>query len=117
MRIGSLAIEILAVLIPLLALLFVLLFIIWWSHHKFSLLRKKFKNVKKEIHRAELVFRKAFYLLKDDVDEQIKMLEKTKINRQLTEEEKKIVERLKNDLDAVQNLIKEEFEDIEKEIK
>ncbi|OHA71345.1 MAG: hypothetical protein A3D64_02460 [Candidatus Wildermuthbacteria bacterium RIFCSPHIGHO2_02_FULL_49_9] len=113
-RIGTWAIGFLAVVIPLVALIIVLLFILWHGWHKFSLMRKR---LRKEVREAESALHKAFDLLKDDIREQIKMLEKTRIKRQLTEEEEKVVKQLKGDLDDAEEFIRKEIEDIEKEMK
>ena len=113
-RVGSWAIDFLAVVVPLVALVFILLFFIWYGWHKFAAFRKKGKS---EVREAEQTLHKAFDLLKEDIREQVKMLEKTKTKRQLTEEEEKIVKRLKKDLDDAEKLVKKEIEDIEKVVK
>ena len=110
-RVGGWAIDFLAIVVPLVALVFILLFLIWYGWHKFTAFRKK---VKKEVREAEQTLHKAFNLLKEDIREQIKMLEKTKTKRQLTEEEEKIIKQLKKDLDNAEKLVKKEIEDIEK---
>lgn len=99
---------------PLAALVVLLLFIIWHGRHKFSLLRKR---IGKEAREAESALHRAFDALKEDIREQIKLLEKTRGRRQLTEEEDKIVKQLKKDLDAAEKFVKKEIEDIEKEVK
>ena len=114
LKLGSWAVNLLAVAVPLVALVFILLFIIWHGWHKFSLLRKK---LKKEVREAESALHKAFDLLKEDIGEQIKMLEKTRTKRQLTEEEGKITKQLKKDLDDAEKFVRKEIEDIEKEVK
>ena len=73
--------------------------------------------MKKEVREAEKVLHHAFDLLKEAIREQIKMLEKTKTKRQLTEEEERIIERLKKDLDDAEKSVRKEIEDIEKEVK
>lgn len=113
-RIGSWAISFFAVIIPLIALILLLILILWYSWHKFSLMRRK---VKEETLQAEQALHKAFYLLKEEVSEQIKLLEKVKSKRELTLEESKIMEQLKKDLDEAEEFVKKEIEDIEKEIK
>lgn len=113
-RIGTWAIGFLAVVIPLVALIIVLFFILWYGWHKFSLLRKR---LRKEVREAEFALHKAFDLLKEDIREQIKMLEKARTKRQLTEEEEKIIKQLKKDLDDAEKFVRKEIEDIEKEIK
>jgi copper homeostasis protein CutC len=57
---------------------------------------------------------KAFDLLKDDIQEQIRTLEKTRTKRQLTAEEQKIIKQLKKNLNDVENFVKKEIEDIDK---
>ncbi|MEK7176445.1 MAG: hypothetical protein AAB704_01310, partial [Patescibacteria group bacterium] len=91
LKIGSWAVSLLAVAIPLIALIIVLLGVIYYGWHKFATLRKR---VKKEIREAEHALHKAFDLLKEAIREQIKMLEKTKSRRELTEEEEKIIKQL-----------------------
>ncbi len=114
LQVGSWAVNLLAVIIPLVALIFVLLFIVWYGWHKFSLLRKR---IRKEVREVESTLHRAFDTLKEDIREQIKLLEKTRGRRQLTEEEDKIVKQLKKDLDTAEKFVKKEIEDIEKEVK
>ncbi|MDO8522671.1 MAG: hypothetical protein Q7S12_00070 [bacterium] len=114
LRVGSWAVNLLAIIIPLVALIFVLLFIVWYGWHKFSLLRKR---IRKEVREVESTLHRAFDTLKEDIREQIKLLEKTRGRRQLTEEEDKIVKQLKEDLDTAENFVKKEIEDIKKEVK
>lgn len=113
-RVGSWAVSLLAVVVPLVVLIFALLFILWYGWHKFSLLRKR---IRKEVREAESTLHRAFDTLKEDIREQIKLLEKTRGRRQLTEEEDKIVKQLKKDLDTAEKFVKKEIEDIEKEVK
>jgi hypothetical protein len=112
-RIGSWAVGFLAVTVPLIALILLLVYFLyhWW--HKFMTLRKR---VRKEIREAEQALHKAFDLLKEAIREQIKMLEKTKSRRQLTEEEEKIIKQLKRDLDDAEKFVRKEIEDVEKEV-
>ena len=75
------------------------------------------KKLKKEVREAESALHKAFGLLKDNIREQVKMLEKTRAKRQLTEEEDKVVKQLKKDLDDAEKFVRKEIEDIEREMK
>jgi len=117
LKIGSWAVGFLAVIIPLVALVFALLFIIWYGRHKFASFRKKLKNLRKEVREAESALHKAFDMLKEDIREQVKLLEKTRTKRQLTEEEEKIIKQLRKDLDDAEKFVRKEIEDIEKEVK
>lgn len=108
------AVKILAVLTPLLALIILFISIFWFGWHKLSLLRKR---IKKEVSEAETALHKAFNLLKEDIREQIEMLEKTRMKRKLTNEEEKIIEELNENLDDAEKFIRKEIEDIEKTAK
>jgi len=114
LRIGSWAVGFLSVVVPLIALVLLLVYLSWHWWHRFATMRKR---VKKEIREAEQALHKAFDLLKEAIREQIKMLEKTKTKRQLTEEEEKIVKQLKKDLDDAEKFVRKEIEDIEKAVK
>ena len=114
LRIGSWAVGFLSVVVPLITLVLLLVYLVWHWWHKFTTMRKR---VRKEIREAEHTLHKAFDLLKEAVREQIKMLEKTKTKRQLTEEEEKIIKQLKKDLNNAEKFVKKEIEDIEKEVK
>lgn len=117
LTVSSWAVSLLAVVVPLVVLIFALLFIIWYGWHKFGSFRKKLGKIRKEIHEAESALHKAFDSLKDDIREQVKILEKTRTKRQLTEEEEKIIKQLKKDLDDAEKFVRKEIEDIKKEIK
>ncbi|MDO8560830.1 MAG: hypothetical protein Q7R91_01280 [bacterium] len=114
LRIGSWAVGFLSVVIPLIALVLLLVYLAWHWWHKFATMRKR---VRKEIREAEHALHKAFDLLKEAIREQIKMLEKTRTKRQLTEEEEKIIKQLRKDLDDAEKFVRKEIEDIEKEVK
>lgn len=114
LKIGSWAVSLLAIVVPLIALIIALLFMLWYGWHKFSMFRKKFK---KEVIKAEQTLHLTFDRLRIDIKEQIKMFEETRIKRQLTEEEEKILKKFKNYIDEAEKFIKKEIEDIEKEVK
>lgn len=65
---------------------------------------------------TEKVLHKAFTSLKQDVRDQVKLLEKASTKRELTEEEKRIIRHLKNDLDEAEKFVKKEIKNIEKEV-
>lgn len=113
-KFGATAISLLAVVIPLVALIIVLIFIVAYGLHKFAMFRKK---LRKEVNEAEFALRKAFGLLKENVKEQIKFLEKVKTKRGLTAEEDKIIAELKTNLDNAEKFVRKEIKDIEREIK
>ena len=75
------------------------------------------KRIRKETEEAEQALHRAVKLLKGDIKDQIKLLEKVKSKRQLTKEEDKIVKQLRRDLDDTEKFVGKEIKDIEKEIK
>jgi hypothetical protein len=111
LKIGSFVISLISVLIPILALIFLLIFLILWLWNK---LRKMHKKMKKDIHMVEDKIHKAFDILKEDVREQIKLIDKIKDNRPLTEIEEKIIKSLRKDLDKAEKSIEREVDNIEK---
>jgi len=112
-RIGTIAIGYLSILIPLLGLIILLIFMLWYSWHRFIILKKR---LRKEVAGVERDLHKIFDLLREDIHEQIKMLEHAKTKRQLTKEEEKVIKQLRKDLDDAEKVIKKEVRDIEKEI-
>ncbi|MDZ4260606.1 MAG: cohesin domain-containing protein [Candidatus Sungbacteria bacterium] len=114
LKMGSWAMGFLTVVIPLIALIILLAALLWYGWHTLAALKK---GVKKEVREAEQALHQAFYLLKEDVRTQIKMLEKTRTKRQLTQEEEKIVKQFKKDLNNAEKFVKKEIQDIEQKIK
>ncbi len=112
--IGSWAVSLLAVLIPLIALILLIIFLSWYVWHKFFIMGKK---IKKEVREAEDALHKAFDLLKESVREQVKILEKVRSKRKLTEEEEKINEQLRKDLEDAEKYVRKEIKDIEDLVK
>lgn len=89
----------LAMIIPLIALIAALLFVLWYGWQKFLRMRKR---LLKEMREAESALHKAFDILKENIREHIK--------------EEKMIKQLKRDLDNAEKRIREEIEDIEKEV-
>ena len=84
-RIGTWATSLFVIIVPLIALILTLLFVVWYGWHKFTLFRKR---LQKEIHEAESALHKSFDLLKENIREQVKMLEKQKPNASLPKRKK-----------------------------
>lgn len=109
LQISSWMVSLLAVAAPLVVLATLLLFVVWYGLHKFSVFRKEGRE-------AESALREAFDLLKKDIREQVTMLEETKTRRELTEEEEKVIKQLGKNLDYAEKFVKKEIKDIEKEV-
>jgi hypothetical protein len=113
-QIGNMTIGILSIVVPLIALFFLLVFVVWFSWHKLRTLRKR---VRVEAGEAQTVLHKEFKLLKRRIRSHITLLEKTSRKRKLTKEEEKVVKQLRKDLDYVEEKISKEIKDIQKEVK
>lgn len=111
LRIGSLVVTYLSVSITLLALVLLLALVVVYGWYRFLLLRRQ---LRREVREAERILHKAFDRLREDVRKQIKLLERVRTRRELTEEEETIIQRLKKDLDEAEQLVQKEIEDIEK---
>lgn len=110
---GALFINYISLAILSTLLFFTLLFISWFGWHKFTQFRKK---LQKEVQEAEDALHRAFDLLKEDIQDQIKMLEKAKTRRELTEEEAKILKQFKAHLGDAERFIRKEIKDIEEQV-
>ncbi len=97
LRIGSFAVNVLSVIIPLITLIIILVLVIWYSAHRIKLMRKQLGA---KIHEISLI-RQAFELLRSDILKDIRTLERTRLSRELTAEEEKIINKLEQDMIAV----------------
>ena len=113
-RMGLMAINVLSIIIPLIALVFLLAFGLWFSWHKFMQMRKR---VRKEVGEAEEVLSKSFDALRKSVASRLNTLEKTGKKRKLTAAEARLVRQLKKDLNAAEKSVRKEIKDIAKQVK
>ncbi len=112
-RIGSLVIDTLAVVISLAALIGLSVFGVYWSRHKWIIFRKR---LDKEIYEAEEEVHEAFSELKEKAAHQLSLLRNAQKQRELTEEEKAIMEDLKISLTDIEERVEKEVHDIEEEL-
>jgi hypothetical protein len=113
LSLGSSLISTLALIVPILALVFVVVFIFVYGFHKIRVMRKK---LRRELRGVETMVNKAFALLKEEVEDSIHLLEHTKSKRRLTEEEDAIILRLRKNLNDAEKVIHKQVEDMEREI-
>ena len=109
LRVGEVIVEHLTVAISLLASLALLALIFlysWWKIRVFA------KRLKKETKEAEEALHRAFDALKEEAEEEIKLLNKVKSKRDLTREEKRIKSNLKDNLAIAEKYIEKEIKDI-----
>lgn len=110
LQIGSIVISYLAVIIMLIILILILLWMFWRERQRCKSVRS---NIKKDVSHAEKILHKTFDLLKEDIREQLKLLEHAKTRRRLTQEEELILKRLKQHLDEAERYVNKEIHDID----
>lgn len=111
---GSKLITWLAVVVPLVGLVFLLVFLLWYIKNKFAAWKK---NVRQETREAQETLHRSFELLREDIQKQVEMLEKTKGKRQLTKEETEILKQLNKNLTKTEKTVQEEIKDIVKGVR
>ncbi len=113
-RIGEVALNYATIIMTLLGLLALAGLIIVAVFLKARQWRKKGR---KEVKEAEDALHRAFDLLKEDIRDNLKNLEKARSKRQLTEEEERIATQFRKSLDDAERYLRKEIEDIEREVK
>lgn len=111
MKIGSLAINFLSVIIPLIALAALMAFFIFYSWHKVNNFRKR---IKKETFEAESALHESFGMLRSEMADSVKKLESARSKRPLTKEEEIVLKKLKDNLDEAEKIVSKEIKDIVK---
>ncbi|OHB22076.1 MAG: hypothetical protein A3J67_00160 [Parcubacteria group bacterium RIFCSPHIGHO2_02_FULL_48_10b] len=112
-QLGSWLIAFLTILISLIALIILIIIMLWYASHKLSQFKER---LKREVKGTEKDIHKAFDVLREGIRVQVKLLEKAKTARQLTEEEEKVIKRLKRDLDQAEQFVENKIEALEKEV-
>ncbi|QQR65257.1 hypothetical protein IPH92_01600 [Candidatus Kaiserbacteria bacterium] len=110
---GTIVINILSVLVPIVALLIVLIFGSWYLWHRLALRKRK---VRKETIEAEERLSLEFTSIIQNLDVSIAELKESRKGK-LTKAEATLIERIENDLKNAQSKIGKEIEDIENVLK
>lgn len=113
---SRLSYETLYMIIAIILLVFnvgLILFII--SHFKHA--RARHVAWLKEVHEAEQSVKRGFAVLKRDIERELEIIHKAKLNRKLSEEEKRREEQLLRDLKWAEQYIGKEIWDIEESIR
>ena len=92
------------------AVIGLLAFIIFHFYHG----RRKHRHFLKEVKEAEESIRRGFAVLRRDIEAELAVVKKAKLNKTLSLEEQRREEQLLKDLDWVQKYIGKEVWDIEK---
>jgi hypothetical protein len=110
---GNKAVSILSVAIPLLGLIALLAFMLWFFWHKYKTVHKKL-NV--STHKAGDFVHKTFDLLREDINTHVNAMVEAGQRRELTEEEKSFLKQFKKDSKEAENLLEDQIESIRKSI-
>lgn len=111
--IGSYAISVLSVVISLLGLIILGGIIVWYGWKKARFVRKEIKS---EIKDAQRDIHREMTHLMEAVRSNIAILEKIENKRKLTEEEERVLERLKKSFERAEKSISQEIEEIGRNI-
>jgi len=113
-KIGEMILDHLVVAVSLLSVLAIIFFgsLYFWQQS-----RRFIRKLKKETREAEEALHKAFDALKEDVEEQLDLLNKVKSKRDLTKEEEKIRKNLNKNLGIAEKYIAKEITDIKKHLR
>lgn len=103
----------LAIVVPIVALIFGFVFVVLYGMHKIRTIRR---GVRRELREVENLMDKAFMLLKEDIEDSIRLLERAKNRRKLTQEEDAIIERFRQNIADAEKVIKKEIHDVERKI-
>ncbi|MBP6884016.1 MAG: hypothetical protein KBC06_02185 [Candidatus Pacebacteria bacterium] len=93
-------------LMVILIILLVLLILLYLGWHKFFGLRKKIRH---ELEETVTEVHKATLLLKEELEDQLKMLEKIKMDRVLSKKEESIFRDLETNIDEVEKFIEKKL--------
>lgn len=110
LQFGKIALDYLTTMITLIILIFGAIAVIFYTLYRISIWRKRMAKETKEVSQS---VNGAFRALKEEVEEQISMLDK---KPGLTKEEKAIRDKLQEALDISEKFITKEIRDIEKEL-
>ncbi len=106
-------IKIMSVVIPLVAIIFALTHITIHGVHK---VRKTHATLRREVQDIDRLIEKSFDLLKEEINDDIRLLERAKTKRDLTKEEDAIIRNLRQNLDDAESVIHKEVQKVEKHI-
>ncbi len=105
-RTTSVLTYVLSVIIPVIALLIVLGFLGYLAWHKFFGLRRK---VRRDMQKTAQDVHEAMMMLKEELENQLGVLEQAKIDRNLNRQEERIFKELQKNIDAVDKFIEKKL--------
>jgi hypothetical protein len=112
LRTGEQISTILSIFVPIIALIIVCIFMIWYARYKTREIKKK---VRRQSRQAEKTLHEAIKKMRGSIEDQIQVLNKAQNKRDLTKEEIQIQKKLQKSLDELERTISDELEEIEKD--
>lgn len=109
-QIGSYTTELLSVLIPAVALLLALLYIIYYAWHKLFGLQRRLKN---DLEQAQTKIHQAFKALSEEANDQIAIIEKSSGGKKMTKANQKAIDDLRTAINQVDEYTQKLFKKIE----
>lgn len=106
-------VKFMSLVIPLVAVGFALTHVTMHGVHK---VRKTRQNLRRELQSIDHLVGKSFDLLREEISDDIRLLERARSKRELTKEEDKIIRSLRANLEQAERVIHKEFEEVEKHI-
>lgn len=106
---GTALITILSIVVPTIALIVLLCALLLYGLRQY---KKHKKHVYTEVLEAQEVTKRVFALIKNDLDDDILILEKASKKRKLTKEEAKLLKHIKQNIEGAQKVIYDEIQDI-----
>lgn len=113
-RFGWQIVNYASIILVIISILLTFAMIAWYVWRKILTVKQR---LKKEVREAEDTLHVAFDKFRDDAQKHLKLLERAKSKRELTDEEEKILKQWKEDLRDAERLVKKEIHDIEREIR
>ncbi|MDB5266281.1 MAG: hypothetical protein JWN89_96 [Parcubacteria group bacterium] len=111
--IGSLIVDYVSLALFLVFCIAGLAFLGWYLLSKIIFFKTK---LRKDLHKMDHDFHKAFALLAKDFEDEIKHLEGVRSMRELTQEEERIVKKMRQNLDDAEEYLEEELRGIENKL-
>lgn len=111
--VSSSILTFLAIVVPLIVLVFLIILGVMHGFHKVRVTNKKFIN---ELRDIERVVDRAFELLQEDVEESIRVLERTRKRRSLTNEEDEVMKKLKQNLRDAESIVQSKVKKMEEDM-
>lgn len=96
----------LIIIFAIVSLIFVLIYLGW---HKFFGLKRR---VKREVKNMALDIHGALFLLKEELNDQLDILEETKLDRELNKKEKIIFDKIKRNIDQIDDVLEKKLNKI-----